>query len=318
MGRLVFVLLVIFISICGCVTNIYDITNPNPQIPLSIITPTPTLTPLIISNSTTTAITQPTPTTNLTPTPLPSPHIDLIPKNLKTGEKDNTFYYYLYGEENQLQFQLYSGVISQIPNFTISDNETIEEEILHSLNNSYQDKYLAPLIQKIKDRTHSQDEAARLAISMVQEIKYSEPTYDDYIPPYFVLYYKEGRCLDKSMLLVYLLSKLGYETVLFYYPEESHAAVGIKVLPGYGNYDTQYMFIESTRPAIISYPDEMLHTVPLRIPISNGIAFESIMPDYNDALIFSRISNRMANHTESIEDLLEYNRIITKYRLDVP
>ena len=72
--------------------------------------------------------------------------------------------------------------------------------------------------------------------------------------PYEILYENKGVCSDKSRLLACLLKELGFGCVLFVYNSENHEAVGIKC----------------------PIPDEVVH-------VYDGIAFNSILEEYNDA-----------------------------------
>ena len=61
----------------------------------------------------------------------------------------------------------------------------------------------------------------------------------------------KGTAADKSLLLVYLLKELEYETIVFDY--SSSMAVGVKCSPDYDYFNTGYAFIDVTRPTIITY-----------------------------------------------------------------
>ncbi|MCB9232576.1 MAG: hypothetical protein H6581_12975 [Bacteroidia bacterium] len=60
---------------------------------------------------------------------------------------------------------------------------------------------------------------------------------------------RTGVCADKSILLARLLGKLGYDLVAFAFKQANHIALGIRVPDGYGDYGTNYAFVESTNYA---------------------------------------------------------------------
>ena len=109
------------------------------------------------------------------------------------------------------------------------------------------------------------------------------------------LYANKGVCEEKSLLLAYLLRGLGYGVVLFEYPSESHMAVGIKSPAAYAYDNTGYAFVESTSPTIITDDQEnyvnvgKLTETPNVYTISDGISFNSISEEYNDAKTFNQL-----------------------------
>ncbi len=94
------------------------------------------------------------------------------------------------------------------------------------------------------------DEYVELLATFVQSINYS--TKEAYRYPVETVIDKFGDCDDKSMLLVGLLTRAGYDAVLLVFEEESHATVGIKttdttVYPDTGGYaileTTSYSYV---------------------------------------------------------------------------
>lgn len=86
---------------------------------------------------------------------------------------------------------------------------------------------------------------------------------------------KAGDCDDKSILLAGLLSQEGYNVSLFYFPDDSHMAVGIATdEPGFR--DSGYLFVETTNVSLIGIPTEKfengetLTSDLFVIPIGNG------------------------------------------------
>ena len=84
-----------------------------------------------------------------------------------------------------------------------------------------------------------------------------------------------GDCDDKSILLAGLLAREGYDVSLFYFPGDSHMAVGVATdEPGYR--DSGYLFIETTNLSLVGIPTEnfengaTLEGDLFVIPVGNG------------------------------------------------
>jgi hypothetical protein len=134
-----------------------------------------------------------------------------------------------------------------------------KEVVMELLENNYQDEYFQSLIDTIRKDSMNPNEQAKIAISLVQHVPYDWNRYystskSDWYYPYETLHANKGVCSDKSLLLAYLLNKLGFDTVLFEFSD--HMAVGIKSSSSYDFYDSGYAFIETTRPTIITYVPE--------------------------------------------------------------
>jgi hypothetical protein len=166
------------------------------------------------------------------------------------------------------------------------------EVILPLLENDYQNDHLQPLIDQIKKKSNRPDDQAKIAVSIVQHIPYDWNKFYgismDWYYPYETLHSNKGVCADKSLLLAYLLNKLGYDTVLFEF--SNHMAVGVKSSPNYDFYDTGYAFIETTRPTIITYiPDTYyggftISSNPHIIHLNGGKQVLDVSTEYRDAM----------------------------------
>jgi hypothetical protein len=183
-----------------------------------------------------------------------------------------TFNYTLRGEQGTISLDLDSNVYNNFLFFTecpmlycnVTGQCTNTEEAqyyLKFINEPNQTRYLDNLINSIKSKTSYQDDQARIAISLVQNIPYGgKPNITSYDNntrfPYEVLYDDRGQCLEKSLLLAYLLRGLGYGVVLFQYPVQNHMAVGIKSPAEYANDNTGYAFVETTIPSIVTDDQE--------------------------------------------------------------
>jgi len=108
------------------------------------------------------------------------------------------------------------------------------------------------IITKIKNNPniHSNEDKLKAVINLVQNIPYDYNSYynlnDDLKYPYETIYLNKGVCSDKSILLIKLLLHLNYNTVGFIFNKANHMAVGIKCPSNYGNFNTNYCFIETT------------------------------------------------------------------------
>lgn len=95
----------------------------------------------------------------------------------------------------------------------------------------------------------------------------------DYFTPNEVAWYNKGDCDTKSLFMVLILRKLGFDAVMYYSFDYGHAMVGLNI-NGNGTYKTynnkKYYFIESTYPdwKIGDLPPDMNNTKKWRlIPI---------------------------------------------------
>lgn len=149
----------------------------------------------------------------------------------------------------------------------------------------------------------SDDQIVERVVAFVQgAIKYDWDSYYDIHRkikyPYETLYLRRGVCSDKSILLSKLLIMLNYDIVLFQFPKANHLAVGLKVPSGYGQYNTDYCFVETTDYARIGLqPTGYI----------GGIQLEN-MPDI---ISFNK------NGTKTFEKIIEYKKqedeMIEKY-----
>lgn len=93
------------------------------------------------------------------------------------------------------------------------------------------------------------DQYVELMARYVQSIPYGE--VDGRVrPPAQVLAENVAACDDRSVLLASLLVHEGFDTALFTFEGQSHAAVGVRSVDR-GFRGTGYAFIETTRPAFV-------------------------------------------------------------------
>lgn len=97
------------------------------------------------------------------------------------------------------------------------------------------------------------DEYVELIARFVQEIPYGGADNETKLPVEVV---SEGRgvCDDRSILLAALLVHEGYDTAVWAFDSQAHAAVGVKCL-GPGMLASGYAFVETTQPAFVGQGD---------------------------------------------------------------
>jgi len=161
------------------------------------------------------------------------------------------------------------------------------------VNEPAQAETIRAIANALRSQAGSDDDAARAAISLVQQIPYDYARLSvrssDLRHPYQVLYDNTGVCSEKSVLLAALLKELGYGVALLSFDSQNHMAVGITCPAQYSYRATGYAFIESTRPTIPTYADGdyvgvgQLTTMPTVIPVAAGSSFATIGEEAADA-----------------------------------
>jgi len=229
---------------------------------------------------------------------------DLCHSKYQINPKNITLKYILRGEENEIDFVIYKGMVDYISNIskTISyskDEKPLRRDFkLKKINEEEQRELLLPLLTKIQNIAEDKKDQMRIAISIVQNIPYGESkknitiksnqiNYSRY--PYEVLYDMKGACEGRSELLAFLLKEMGYGVVLFYYPLDNHEVVGIKCPVKYSLDNTGYCFVETTGPSIISNDQVVyigwgkLSSEPEMILISEGDSLGKNLYEYKDS-----------------------------------
>ncbi len=230
------------------------------------------------------------------------------------GMKDTNLSYFIEGQENKILFTVYSGVndyISKLSRTLSLNGESIPSKAdfkLRSINDEIQREAILPLIKRIQNLApDDKTEQMRIAVSIVQNIPYEISNKSAFVGgikldysryPYEVLYENRGICSGKSQLLALLLRELGYGSVIFFFPEENHEAVGIKCPVQKSFYGSGYCFIETGGPAIITdYSMEftqgiILNSTPEILLISRGISLPDNLQEYKDAKTIKGIRER--------------------------
>jgi hypothetical protein len=305
-GLVLFVLLLIF-RVSNPVPIPDASTVPVTTVTYQYINPTPAITQKIISVETFT-VTSVVKSTEIV--------------NYKTNPNYRTFYYVSDGSKYSLSTTLYGGLSDYFSKEDHSYHYDMDQEtIMELLENPVQDENIKPLIEQIKN--HPVNEQPRIAISLVQHIpynweKYNNPSNVDWYYPYETLYNNKGVCADKSLLLAYLLNELGYDTVLFEF--SNHMAVGIKTTSNrYSFYNTEYAFIESTQPVIITYIPPtyvggfQITPNPHIIHLKGGTKSLDVGEEYRDAIRMKQLDS-MGNVLDQ-NSYNEWSILTTKYDL---
>jgi len=254
----------------------------------------------------------------------------------ETSPKEISLFYILRGEEKFVNFTIYKGVydyILTIPRYIEADkNPTLLDFRLKNVNDSFQREFLFPLVVAIQNITTNRDDQMRIAVSLVQNIPYGYSQksltfikltgmgYQRYA--YEVLYENEGVCGEKAGLLIFLLKELGYGTSFIYYKSENHEAVGIKCPSKESLPDTNYCFIETTGPSIISDDKtefvgiESLSLNPELIVTSDGKYFGKNKYEYKDANKLTKIRDSMKEYgVINLIQTIQFRNIKKKYGL---
>lgn len=257
---------------------------------------------------------------------------EMCVSQLATNPKEVSFYYTLNGEQGRIDFMMYEGVYEHL--YTLKRSISYEEgEIssrahfkLNSIDEETQKHFLIPLVIEIQNAAETKEDQARIAISLVQNIKFGNSdasisfggnSINYFRYPYQVLYEKEGVCGEKVELLAFLLRELGYGVSFFYFQEENHEALGIKcpIKESVGN--SGYCFIETTGPSIIteskiSYSGYgKLTSTPEIFLLSDGLSLPKGIEEYKDAKRMDKIKKTL----ERREGRLDFYKYLMNQRL---
>ena len=237
---------------------------------------------------------------------------DVCVSNYQNSSKEITLKYILRGEEKEISYTVYEGLVDYLFNLPKGINYNLGEKAFRSdfklknIDEKEQRELLLPLVMKIQNLTLVKEDQMRIAVSLVQNIPYAESektfiirntlfNYSRY--PYEVLYDGAGICGEKSELLAFLFGEIGYEVVFFYHASENHESLGIKCPVKNSLSDTGYCFIETTGPSIIT--DDSIEYVggiklfsnPKISLISKGVSLGENLYEYRDANSMGGIRN---------------------------
>jgi len=312
-SRCILVALIIgVVALSGCVMD-GSTSTPSPSSP---VTPTQTSF-VIVENEEVIPAPVLTPVTTTTPTPEPT-----IPPvaELEIGKRKQSYPYTTRSLSQYLYYNTYTGVNSYLQE-RYPDRPTdfynaasLEGYYRQYVSDPVQKKYLDDLIENIRDRSDLPQERARIAISLIQHIPYTVTSHTYY--PYEVLYSNSGKCEDKSILIAYVLSQMGYGTALLLYYPEHHMALGLKCPKQFSINNSGYCFVETTTPTIMTFNNGTytgvgrLKSQPEIIRISDGNSFEQMEEEYTDAQALDTVMrSAVFNATGIYLDTINYNQI---------
>jgi len=244
------------------------------------------------------------------------------PGDLYTGPKNMSYKYMLRGAGGAVEYTFYKGLNDYLAGISrvvycrpdCPSNESIQKKYL---DEPYSEPELSGFLNALKKHGSSREEQALIAISLVQNIPYDDGAYeagksiDRY--PYQVLYDGEAVCGEKVRLLAYILRGLGYDTAMLYYPEEKHAALGIKCPMEYSHRNSGYCFIETTTPAIPTYDSGeypgtgRITSQPTVLRLSLGDSYDNISEQWEDAREWEKIAQLMEKNNQVLRQD-DYNK----------
>ncbi|MBI2043597.1 hypothetical protein HYT25_04370 [Candidatus Pacearchaeota archaeon] len=256
----------------------------------------------------------------------------------QTNSKSIQLKYILRGNEYTFNYTAYEGMVehlSELPIYLKSNGNQTPSRVdfkLKNINQEDQRFLLMPLVVEIQNQAKDKEDQARIAISLVQNIKWGKSnkttrfggTVLDYSRyPYEVLYDSEGVCGEKSELLAFLLREIDYGVVFFYNQEENHEAIGIKCPMEESWKNSGYCFVETTGPSIITDTEInyvgglKLESEPQILFISDGESLSSDIYEYEDAenLIDIRETINGDSFFFNPKKLVDFKRLENKYGL---
>jgi len=200
--------------------------------------------------------------------------------------------YFLGGQMYTYKFTVYKELneyLNKYPGWYSCTGKcpTYEQYINILVNEPVSKKQLVKITSDFNALKLRIDDKIRSLVSFVQLLDYNtnKPISTESFP-YQVLVDSQGICGEKSILLLNLLSNMGYKTAYLYFPDVNHAAVGIGCDPKYDFRDSGYCYIETTHQMIItdSNVGSKIGNVDVGtltiFPISDGRKFNA-ETDYN-------------------------------------
>jgi hypothetical protein len=122
------------------------------------------------------------------------------------------------------------------------------------------------------------DEYLELMVNFVQSIPYDPDAPVCPRDPLQLVLDRRGDCDEKSLLLLGLLYREGYDAAILLFPDKQHATAGIRIdlstTPSFRVFDLRgrkYVYIETTRPSFVGlYPGGFENEDPVIVPTGNG------------------------------------------------
>ena len=264
-----------------------------------------------------------------------SQNLESCISSYQTNPKNISLEYTLNGKKKSIDFVLYQGANDYISKLSSSINQSENPSLLDfrlkNLNQQIQMQFLYPLLLEIEEITPNKEDQMRIAVSLVQNIPFESSNKTIQVGnekiayqrrAYEILYEQKGVCSEKSELLVFLLRELGYNSAFIYYPLENHEAVGIKCSKKYALNNTDYCFIETTGPAIITdakteyLGNARLSSTPEVINISEGLTLSNNLKEFRDAKTLIKIRETMKKEGQiNFIQYFQFKKIKERYGL---
>lgn len=201
-------------------------------------------------------------------------------------------YTYMYNKQpKSMTILVYGGLNDYLKGISRDNYSTYQELDNNLMSDPIQREYLLEIVDEIRNITDDKEEQAKIAISFVQRVRYdTKSVNDDNLQnryPYEVLYSKRGVCSETSRLLAFVLSNLGFGTALMGFDPEpgeeyGHEVVGISCPTKFAYLDTNYCYIETTTPSIITDSGGD-RRIPYINVISDGLSLTNLSEEYKDA-----------------------------------
>ncbi len=251
--------------------------------------------------------------------------------------KEISLKYVLRGEEKEIYYSVYGGVVDYLSGLPKTIFYSGEEKPsrgdfkIRNIEEKEQRKLLLPLVAKIQNYAETEEDQVRIAISLVQNIDFGESEknatigngqsvdYSRY--PYEVLYDEKGVCGEKVELLAFLLKEMGYGLGFFYHADENHESLGIKCPVKYSLGGTGYCFVETTGPAILTdnsidyVGDIKLGSEPEVFLLSNGASLPDDLYEYGEAEDLMKIREDLGDGKLNWFEHSKFDRLQEKYGL---
>lgn len=327
----IFALALLFAAllVCGCVQ-----VTINPQIPG---TPAPTVTPAISPAAGVNAFVSPAPENTKTatgaPTTAPSP-VFIVPVGdvARTGHRSFTFNYapaatgvHEYTFRVPVNMSVYFGARQTrvyLPQNS-QDPEAIQAYISSFESDPAMEELYNSVLYQLRNARYrnggylSDDEYFEFIVAFVQQIPFVENPSPKRRYPIEVIYDKAGDSDEKSLLLVNLLAREGYDVALMVYEDLGYETTGIRVieeipdasLKVFSDGKKDYVFIDAGVPRFIgSVPDAFVSADdPAIYPVGNGTkGYRSInyvwkvVADLNHMVKLGKISRNVVAGTNSV------------------
>jgi hypothetical protein len=157
------------------------------------------------------------------------------------------------------------------------------------------------------------DEYLELMVHFVQAIPYDPGAPVCPRTPAGVILEGKGDCDEKSLLLLGMLYREGYDAAILLFTVQQHATAGIRIptqgQPSFRVFDTggrKYVYIETTRPTFIGlYRDEFATADPVVIPSGNGtLTYRAINDVMHIVATQKRMEEKMTWLAETGEGML--------------